>query len=287
MSEAISDLASQAGSTTRCRVRTQQASPSQIPHPVAKNYHERYDLTAHDPRYGHFARIPARIVRCLDYFQVQCDRLAAEEILGAYYIFIGVVDNAIDSGAPETAILVFDLLESPASNQMGDSDVVLVTQNLSRYVNHEIKPIVTNKLRELHQAVLEERLATSVELYIEKRTAVGRLTADLSYALIRPLLSGEEIILRAFMQRVGAVGCLVDSVIDLSADQRRELVGFTPTIRDYIKLVLAALFEGLAIGWKHPRLIYLFAHAILDIARDRFIAKSDSMNGEKPVPGER
>ncbi len=280
MSEAISDLASQARSTTRRRVWTHHDSPTQISFPAATNYDEQYDRIIHAPRYGHFARIPARIVRCLDYFEVECNRPAAAEILGAYYIFIGVVDHAIDSGAPQAAGQVFDLLESPTPNQLGDSDVVLATTQLSRFVTHEIKPVVTNTLRKLHRAVIEERLATSVELYVDRRKAVGRLTADLSYALIRPVLSGEENILRAFMQRVGAVGCLVDSVIDLGADQRRGLVSFTPTIRDYTKLVRVALFEALTLGWQHPRLAGLFAQGILDIARDRFIAKFDSKAGD-------
>jgi hypothetical protein len=124
----------------------------------------------------------------------------------------------------------------------------------------------------LYKTVCQERSALSIEAYIEVREVVGRLTADLSYVLISPLLDGDEKTLRAFMQNVGAVGCLVDSVIDLSADQRRGLVSFMPTSRDYLKLTLAALRQGLSIGLRHPRLAGLFAHAILDNVRDRFIA---------------
>ena len=120
----------------------------------------------------------------------------------------------------------------------------------------------------------------SIEEYLEVRKAVGRLTADLSYLLIRPLLDEEHQTLRAFMQQVGAVGCLVDSVIDLRADQRCGLVGFTPTNRDYLKLWRATLLAGSSIGLKHPRLAGLFTCAILDNIRDRFISASDSMNGK-------
>jgi hypothetical protein len=76
------------------------------------------------------------------------------------------------------------------------------------------------------------------------------------------------------MQEVGAVGCLVDSVIDLSVDHRRGLLSFTPTWRDYLRLARAASGEGLTIGIKHWRLTSVFLHAILDNVRDRFIATS-------------
>ena len=110
---------------------------------------------------------------------------------------------------------------------------------------------------------------------------MGALTADLSYVLISPLLKDEEQTLRVFMQNVGAVGCLIDSVIDLRADQRRGLVSFLPTRRDHVKLTLAALRQGLSICFRHPRLAGVFADAILDDVRDRFITTPESMNGER------
>jgi hypothetical protein len=99
--------------------------------------------------------------------------------------------------------------------------------------------------------------------------------------LISPLLKGEEQTLRVFMQKVGAVGCLIDSVIDLRADQRRGLVSFLPTRRDHVKLTLAALRQGLSISLRHPRLAGVFADAILDDVRDRFMTTPESMNGER------
>jgi len=241
-----------------------------------------YDRILHDPRYRHFARIPDRIVRCLDYFKVRADRIAATRILRAYYIFIAVVDNAIDSGEPHTAATVFAHLAKPTKTSPADlCDVALITRNLGAQVHDTVGLTFQQQLRRLCETVAQEQSAVSIEAYIEVRREVGALTADLSYVLISPLLKDEEQTLRVFMQNVGAVGCLIDSVIDLRADQRRGLVSFLPTRRDRVKLTLAALRQGLSICLRHPRLAGVFADAILDDVRDRFITTPESMNGER------
>ena len=58
----------------------------------------RYQAIAANRKYRHFTRIPRRIIRCLDYFGLDCDSVVVERRLRAYYLFIGVIDNAIDSG---------------------------------------------------------------------------------------------------------------------------------------------------------------------------------------------
>jgi hypothetical protein len=67
-----------------------------------------------------------------------------------------------------------------------------------------------------------------------------------------------------FLQRVGEVGCLMDSVIDLRADARLGLINFRPTPRDYFKLVSQLLRDGFRILLKHTRLLGLFVEAITD-----------------------
>ena len=54
--------------------------------------------------------------------------------------------------------------------------------------------------------------------------------------------------LAAFMKKVGAVGCLIDSVIDLRADRRLGLVGFSPQMSDYTKLIVDILRQGLPVS---------------------------------------
>jgi len=218
----------------------------------------------------------------LDYFQVRGDRIAAARILRAYYIFIAVVDNAIDSGRPHTAATVFAHLAQPTQTNPAElSDVVLITRNLREELHETVDLMFQQQLRRLYETVRQERSAVSLEAYIEVRRVVGTLTADLSYILISPLLKGEEQTLRVFMQQVGAVGCLIDSVIDLRADQRRGLVSFLPTRRDHLKLTLAALRQGLSICLRHPRLAGVFADAILDDVRDQFITTAESINDER------
>src|SRR5437764_1905295 len=56
-----------------------------------------WETIARDPRYAHFINIPERIIRCLDYFKIKSNQAKVRRTLRAYYLFIGVVDDAIDS----------------------------------------------------------------------------------------------------------------------------------------------------------------------------------------------
>ncbi len=282
MFEASSELSTQAQAGVRLNPWKRLDNTSRNLRAATTNQSEALDRIVRDPKYRHFVRIPGRIVRCLDYFHVGGDRITIARILRAYYIFIAVVDNAIDSGEPHTDATVFAHLARPTQTNPADlSDVALISGNLGEQVHDTVGFTFRQQLRKLHEAVGQERSAGSIEAYIEVRRVVGTLTADLSYILISPLLKGEEQTLRVFMQKVGAVGCLIDSVIDLRADQRRGLVSFLPTRRDHVKLTLAALRQGLSISLRHPRLAGVFADAILDDVRDRFMTTPESMNGER------
>lgn len=219
--------------------------------------------------YAHFARIAARILSCLKYFNINSDPSATAEVLSAYYLFIGVVDNWIDSRAPTDGRSVFDLLETCSDIKLLNEDITTVTIQLRQHLREPDRPKIIGRLRELHDAVVAERFAQSIESYIDHRKTVGRITADVSYLLMRPLLSCDEPALRNFMQRVGAVGCLIDTVIDWRADRRQGLLNFHSTLRDYFILVRAAFVAGVAIAKDHPRLCGLFLQSILDIVRDR------------------
>jgi len=234
------------------------------------NQNDHFDRLAGQPQYRHFVRIPARIARCLDYFDVLGDRPAAEETLLAYYVFIGVVDQAIDSGDPMTATIVFNRLKTLVVDHTATTDVGFVTERLKSHVNDALHQIFLDKLHHLYGTVLDERRADSIESYIETRKHLGRLTAELSYLLIRPALRSEQPELREFMEEVGAIGCLVDSVVDLRIDRRRGLLNFELTFLSQFKLLLSTLSAGLSISLAHPRLLGLFAQAIADSVRDRF-----------------
>src|ERR1700686_2012996 len=43
-----------------------------------------YQAIADDPKYKHFVRIPDRILQCIDYFGIACDRAATRTRLQAY-----------------------------------------------------------------------------------------------------------------------------------------------------------------------------------------------------------
>ena len=232
-----------------------------------------YRAIACDPHYAHFIRIPDRIIRCIDYFGINCNRATAKDRLLSYYLFIGVIDNALDSAHIEIGRLVLDYLKTslPCFDEAYPSpEVRLVTETLKSKIGEESYFSIREKLGRLYQRVLRERGATSICELIRFRKAVGALTADVSYLLIRSSLNREHEGLRRLMKRVGAVGCLIDSLIDLGADRRLGLLRFNPSIADYAQLIRHTLIAGLRVLFTYPALFGLFLPAIIDNLRDRF-----------------
>ncbi len=232
-----------------------------------------YRALAREPRYGHYARIPARVCKCLDHFGASYDRAAVAERLLAYYLFIGVTDDAIDSRGVEAGreILLRLKDESAATPRAGEArtQLALAIEGLKGHVAPEVRARVFALLGELYGAVVGERRAASVVAYIEERKRVGRLTAEVSYALVEPLMEDESEAIRSFLASVGEVGCLVDSVVDLRADARSGALGFAPTSRDRLRLARQTLGEGARLLLRRPRLALLFLAGVADVVRDR------------------
>jgi hypothetical protein len=235
-----------------------------------------YQAISQDARYGHYVRIPERICRCLNYFNVSSSRKAVKERLHSYYLFIGVVDDVIDSNQPEAGREILKQLENRTlffNEETTQSPAKLVTEILKCHISPEIYPTALVKLEELYQAVVKERKSKTMRAYIEQRKVIGCLTAELSYLLIRPLLKSEHKDLCRFLKKVGEVGCLIDSVIDLKTDHQLGLLSFKPTLKDYLELVGQMLHEGSKIILKHPRLLGLFLEAVSDDLLDQLHAR--------------
>jgi hypothetical protein len=248
-----------------------------------------YQAISQDARYRHYVRIPERICRCLDYFDVPFSRRAVKTRLHSYYLFIGVVDDVIDSSRLEAGREILKQLEDRTmicNEETKQSRTKLVTEILKCHIGVEIYPTVLLKLQELYQAVVRERQSSTMRAYIEQRRVIGCLTAEVSYLLIRPLLKSEHKDLCRFLKSIGEVGCLIDSVIDLRTDNRVGLLSFTPTLKDHLRLTGHMLQEGLKVTLRHPRLLGLFLEAINDDLYDRLWARvarpaSDQSDGKK------
>ncbi len=246
-----------------------------------------YQTISQDARYGQYVRIPERICRCLDYFNVPSSGRAVQDRLHSYYLFIGVVDDVIDSSRLEAGREIVKQLENRTlffNEETKQSRAKLVTEVLKCNISIEIYPMILAKLEELYQAVVRERQSKTMSVYIEQRKIIGCLTAEVSYLLIRPLLQSEHKDLRHFLRNIGEVGCLIDSVIDLRADNRLGLLGFRPTLKGYLKLLSQMLHEGLRVILRHPRLLGLFVEAIIDDLLDQLRAcraESDQLDDTK------
>ncbi len=235
-----------------------------------------YDDLANDPKYRHFVRIPDRIIQCIDYFGIACDHTAVRAKLHTYYLFIGIVDDAIDSGRIDTGKLILDYLSNPDpefNEEVRRSSVRLMTELLKFHISDRIYPVMMDRLRRLYEEVISERAANSIDSYIGHRECVGALTAELSFLLIHSGLSEDNDGLCEFMKQVGAIGCLIDSLIDLNKDRRLGLLAFQPGMIDYSKLIVSILRKGVRVSLRHPRLYGLFFRAVIDNMRDPFRAE--------------
>lgn len=246
--------------------------PDTLSRGAVADIRERYLTISLDSRYGHFVRIPERICRCLDYFRVAASRAAVSKRLHSYYLFIGVVDELIDSTRIEAGREILGRFDNriPCFNQETmQSPARLAAEVLKCHIDGQTYSSALAHLKQLYQAVVRERNTTTITTYIEERKVVGRLTAKLSYLLVRPLFETDREDFRRFLEDVGEVGCLFDSVIDLRADDRLGLLGFSLTLKDHLKLVTITLREGVRVTLKHPRLLGLFLEAVGDNVLDR------------------
>src|SRR5262249_5109848 len=157
----------------------------------------------------------------LDSFQIDFDRDIVLERLLSHYLFIAIVDDAIDSGEEGAAPTVFQCFGDgirQAHEFSRFSDVMIVTEVLKSQIDADHRPQMLRLLRRAHSEVIGESMATSIGEYIKHRKALGRATAKQSYLLIRASLKGPNRKLCRMMEEIGAVGCLIDSVIDLRQD---------------------------------------------------------------------
>jgi len=241
-----------------------------------------FQAIAHDPKYAHFVKIPERIIRCLDHFEVECDATEVKRRLLSYYLFIGVVDETIDCGRLEIGEQILHRFSDRIpclDEETQRSAANLMTEILKRNISCEVYAATLAKLDELYRAVISERMARTMTVYIEQRRAVGSLTAEVSYLIVQPFLQKDHEDLLRFLRRVGAVGCLVDSIIDLSADARIGILSFQPTARDLLKLIGRTLCEALLISVRHPALFGVFLEAVADNLKDRFRSGKSSLLG--------
>jgi hypothetical protein len=212
-------------------------------------------------------RIPNRICSCLDWFGIQYDRTEAIDVLNSYYLFIGIIDNALDTVSIEIGAKVLNQLRYPYSISI-DSPESIITENLKVRIEPEIFWLFLLKMEILYAVVCREQNCLNANDYIRERELVGELTAEVSYLLLTPNFGKGLPEVRKFMMRVGEVGCLVDSFLDLRKDAENKLIQFAPTLRAYMKLLYPMITKGIKLLLRYPRLIPLFAAAVLDNVKD-------------------
>ncbi|HEY7160053.1 MAG TPA: hypothetical protein VH815_02290 [Acidobacteriota bacterium] len=230
---------------------------------------ENHILFSH-PCFQHYIRIPDRICSSLDFFDRSYNRTIVHEILTSFYLFIGIVDHAMDCISISIASDVLHQLKQPNSFSEITLKVPfeLATELLKRNIHPTVYDAVLDRFSRLCDAVFHERCSKRISEYIVQRKKIGFLTAEISYLLIQPYLTVTDLEIREFFCKVGETGCLVDSLIDLRSDYRKGLTNFRFNLSSYLGVLIHAVISGVPLLLRYPKLIQIFYEAVLDNCRD-------------------
>ena len=254
-------------------VTTEHLIRAHLPdHHSPEQIESRYRSLITNPRFFQFANIPRRIIQCLDSFSIRADNERVHAALLAYYIFIGVTDDTIDGGDEDAGENILARLTTPfvsLNDITVSSDAEFMSELLKLHFPASHSSHIRSKFRTIHKINLRERRARNMRAFVKMRELLGSVTADISYLLIQEHVEEDARQLRRLMKRVGAVGCLVDSAIDLRNDQRAGLIGFRPALTEWVYLYVRTFWLGIRTVAKYPRLVRLFFEAIADNAHDR------------------
>jgi hypothetical protein len=235
---------------------------------VSEN-HIQQIISSH-PCFQHYIKIPDRICSSLDFFDSKYNRKTVHEILKSFYLFIGIIDHSMDTISISVASDVLHQLKQPISFSEATLQVPhrLATEVLKRQIHSEIYNLVLERFSDLCDSVFNERCSKTISEYIQHRKRIGHLTAEISYLLIKPFLKERDPEILEFFCKVGEVGCLVDSLIDVRFDYKRGLIIFTPNLSSHMKVTIHAASIGLPLLWRYPKLIHIFYEAVVDNCRD-------------------
>jgi hypothetical protein len=235
---------------------------------VSEN-HIQQIISSH-PCFQHYINIPERICSALDFFDSKYNRKTVHEVLKSFYLFIGIVDHSMDTISISVASDVLHQLKQPISYSEATLQVPhrLATELLKRQIRSETYNLVLARFSDLCDSVINERCSKTISDYIQHRKRIGYLTAEISYLLIMPFLNERDPEILKFFCKVGEVGCLVDSLIDLRSDYKRGLIIFRPNLSSYLKVTIQAAAIGVPLIWRYPKLIHIFYEAVVDNCRD-------------------
>ncbi|MCI0444157.1 hypothetical protein L0152_13225 [bacterium] len=235
---------------------------------VSENY--LHQIISDHPCFEHYVNIPDRICSSLDLFDRSYNRTKVHEVLKSFYLFIGIVDHAMDTISISVARNVLDQLKQPNSFSETVLEILhqLATELLKKQIDSSVYDAVLDRFSQLCEAVYYERCSKTIFDYIQHRKKIGYLTAEISYLLIKPFLNNCDPEILKFFCEVGEVGCLVDSLIDLRSDYKRGLIIFRPNLNSYLKVTIQAASIGIPLLWRYPKLIHIFYQAVVDNCRD-------------------
>ena len=222
------------------------------------------------PCFKHYINIPDRICSSLDFFDNNYNRTTVHGILESFYLFIGIVDHAMDSISISIATEVLKQLKQPNSFSENTLEVPykLATELLKLKIHPAVYNTILDRFSDLCESVFDEQCTKKISEYIRFRKRIGSLTAEISYLLIEPFLTEHNTEILKLFCMVGEAGCLVDSLIDLRSDYSKGLINFTPNFNCYLKLLIHVAVAGVPPVWRHPKLIQIFYEAVVDNCRD-------------------
>ena len=212
-------------------------------------------------RFVTYRGMDRRICTLLDYCGVSYDRLEVGKKVAIFSIWVKSADDAIDGpDSPDGVLARINNPQVAFDIEASQNPALFLTELLKKKISPSQYDLVRSALLQLYGVAQQEKNARDMSQYIESSKAVGRMTANAIYELIKPDISANHESFYRLFVRIGELADLVDACLDIKGDS--DAISFSPTRTDRLKLYAATIKEGLILLNGHPGLSFEFLKSV-------------------------
>jgi hypothetical protein len=204
------------------------------------------------PKFTLYLNVPIHITRYLDHFSISYPPQQIAGVLGTYFLWLKLADDEIDEHL-KTGEDIFRRLSSGPDESFNNNEPGL--DMLTDILYYASKPSSTAFLEEFsvcrRYAVLETE-AVNIRDLAQIRTMEGEMLSLATLSLIEPYIQYGDHSIYDFLPRVGRLGMLLDSMIDLREDSAAGELKFQPGMLDMAYLAMQFMKGTLQIQVHYP-----------------------------------
>lgn len=231
-------------------------------------------LLLQDEKYAPYLKIADKVPHFLDYFQMDYDKQGVKTSLSLYFLWLKCIDEELDTGDEHIGEQVKQNLLNSQPNiteEIIASTPLLLSEVLKVQTTPATYHHLLENLHELYDSTLSEKTAPSMSQYIYQRKKSGILTAQGAFIMMEPHLLTHNHKFVSFFQQLGALGNIVDSVVDLRNDIHSQTYSFHVTFLDVVQLYTQTSKDAIKVILQHPRLVKQFSKSAVNVLKNSFL----------------